>query len=248
MPLLTRKQILANAQDWLGLKYAWGGFTKAGLDCSAYVSRAWGLFQHFTTDTIQQVSTPIGKEDLQPGDALNLPTWDDPQHFGHMRLFGGWANDQHTAFTSYEATDPLGSVKRVVAWDDRYHPIRFKGVIGGEGADALPVGTPGTIGTIPNPPNSIVPNLPSISLPNPAADLTGAINRLGDSLAAVFATPVDLLNRLHDFLAWLGQENVWLRIGLVFLGATFVLIGLVLFGVSFVPKEAAQAAAAAAAV
>jgi hypothetical protein len=46
----------------------------AGVDCSAFVSAAWGLANHFTTDAIpaiaHQLSDPL---ELRPGDALNKP-------------------------------------------------------------------------------------------------------------------------------------------------------------------------------
>ena len=33
------------------------------------------------------VAVPIGKEDLLPGDAMDLETWRDPARYGHIRLF-----------------------------------------------------------------------------------------------------------------------------------------------------------------
>src|SRR5262249_32884313 len=46
----------------------------AGVDCSAFVSAAWGLANHFTTAAIPAVTTELSNAwDLQPGDALNKP-------------------------------------------------------------------------------------------------------------------------------------------------------------------------------
>jgi hypothetical protein len=43
-----------------------------GVDCSAFVSAAWGLAHHFTTIAIPTISRPLASPwDLQPGDALN---------------------------------------------------------------------------------------------------------------------------------------------------------------------------------
>ena len=43
-----------------------------GVDCSAFVSAAWGLANHFTTAAIPAISTELTNAwDLQPGDALN---------------------------------------------------------------------------------------------------------------------------------------------------------------------------------
>jgi hypothetical protein len=46
----------------------------AGVDCSAFVSAAWGLATHFTTAAIPAISRRLDDPwDLQPGDALNKP-------------------------------------------------------------------------------------------------------------------------------------------------------------------------------
>jgi hypothetical protein len=43
-----------------------------GVDCSAFVSAAWGLANHFTTAAIPAITTELDNAwDLQPGDALN---------------------------------------------------------------------------------------------------------------------------------------------------------------------------------
>jgi hypothetical protein len=45
-----------------------------GVDCSAFVSAAWGLAQHFTTIAIPSITDPLPDAwDLRPGDALNKP-------------------------------------------------------------------------------------------------------------------------------------------------------------------------------
>ena len=45
-----------------------------GVDCSAFVSAAWGLSEHFTTDAIPSITDRISDPwDLKPGDALNKP-------------------------------------------------------------------------------------------------------------------------------------------------------------------------------
>jgi hypothetical protein len=53
----------------------------AGVDCSAFVSAAWGLATHFTTAAIPAISRRLDNPwDLQPGDALNKP-------HSHVMLF-----------------------------------------------------------------------------------------------------------------------------------------------------------------
>jgi hypothetical protein len=45
-----------------------------GVDCSAFVSAAWGLANHFTTDAIPAIASVVANPaDLRPGDALNKP-------------------------------------------------------------------------------------------------------------------------------------------------------------------------------
>lgn len=132
-----REQILARAASLLGLRYVWGGnSTGAGMDCSAYVSWAWTV-SRYTTESIWNVSFPIAKEELRPGDALNLTVGRDPARFGHIRLFEAWANAEHTAMWVYEETPPR-AVHRVVAYDNRYQPIRLAGLSGAGEARLVP--------------------------------------------------------------------------------------------------------------
>jgi hypothetical protein len=127
--VLVRNAILQRAASVLGLRYVWGGnSTVNGMDCSAYVSWTWGT-SRWSTDSIGNVSFPIAKADLRPGDALNLTTGRDPQRLGHIRIFEAWANEQRTAMWVYEETPPR-AVHRVVTYDDRYQPIRLAGLSG----------------------------------------------------------------------------------------------------------------------
>lgn len=133
----VRNAIIQRAAALLGLRYVWGGnSTTNGMDCSAYVSWTWGV-SRYTTDSIWNVSFPIGKEELRPGDALNLTTGRDPQHLGHIRLFDAWANAEHSAMWVYEETPPR-VVHRVVAYDTRYQPIRLAGLSGAGEARLIP--------------------------------------------------------------------------------------------------------------
>src|SRR5204863_1999435 len=90
--VLVRAEILRRAGTLIGLRYVWGGnSTVNGMDCSAYVSWVWTTAR-YSTDSIWNVSFPIGKAELLPGDALNLTTGRDPRRLGHIRLFEAWAN------------------------------------------------------------------------------------------------------------------------------------------------------------
>jgi len=138
--LAIRGEILSRAASMLNIPYVWGGnSTKTGMDCSAWLSRAWGV-DRYSTDSIWNVSHPISKDQIFPGDALNLTAGRDPKRLGHILVFEAWANAAHTVMWVYEETPPR-SVHRVVAYDDRYQPIRLAG-LSGDGVALIVPGTP----------------------------------------------------------------------------------------------------------
>ncbi len=137
---LVRQAILRRASTLIGLRYVWGGnSTVNGMDCSAYVSWVWGV-SRYTTDSIWNVSFPITKSELRPGDALNLTIGRDPARRGHIRLFEAWANEARTAMWVWEETPPR-VVHRVISYDDRYQPIRLAGLSSAGETRVIP-GTP----------------------------------------------------------------------------------------------------------
>ena len=152
--LVIRQAILDRAAAMLSTPYVWGGNSPGrGMDCSAYVSAAWGVAR-YTTESIGWVSFPIGKEDLRSGDAMNMQIGRDPEGFGHLRLFEAWANEAHTLVWVYEETPPR-AVHRVVVYDDRYQPIRLAGLSNAGLAPLrpapLPAPTPRLVPTQPRP-------------------------------------------------------------------------------------------------
>jgi len=128
-PPISRSEILASAEKLLNVPYVWGGTSGTGLDCSAFVSKAWGVSRQ-TTDTLASVAAPIARDELQAGDALNLTTGKDPEGDGHIRLFDRWANPEHTKMYVYEETPPR-SIHHVINWDPNYTPMRRHNVIDG---------------------------------------------------------------------------------------------------------------------
>lgn len=139
--LALRQTILDRAASMLSTPYVWGGNAPGrGMDCSAYVSAAWGVAR-YTTESLGWVSAPITKNDLRPGDAMNLTIGRDPQGFGHVRLFEAWANEAHTLVWVYEETPPR-AVHRVVVYDDRYQPIRLGGLSNAGVAPLVPAPAP----------------------------------------------------------------------------------------------------------
>jgi hypothetical protein len=139
--LAVRQGILDRAASMLATPYVWGGNTIGrGMDCSAYVSAAWGV-SRYTTESIGWVSFAIAKSELRPGDAMNLQIGQDPEGFGHIRLFEAWANEAHTLVWVYEETPPR-AVHRVVVYDDRYQPMRLAGLSNAGAAPLVPAPPP----------------------------------------------------------------------------------------------------------
>jgi cell wall-associated NlpC family hydrolase len=119
---MSRAEIIASAEKLMGIPYVWGGNATSGLDCSAFISKAWGVSRH-TTDNLSAVAVPISKDELKPGDALNLTTARDDDGAGHVRMFDRWANPEKTKLWVYEETPPK-SLHHVINWDPSYTPMR----------------------------------------------------------------------------------------------------------------------------
>jgi cell wall-associated NlpC family hydrolase len=124
---ISRSDIVKNAESLMGVPYVWGGTVNSGLDCSAFVSKVWGVSRH-TTDNLSAVSHTISKDELKTGDALNLTTGADPEGDGHVRLFDKWADATHTKMWVYEETPPR-SIHHVINWDSKYQPMRRTNVV-----------------------------------------------------------------------------------------------------------------------
>ena len=140
---VRRADILERARELVGLRYVWGGnSTSAGMDCSSYISWTWRLGR-YTTDSIGSVSHFIGKDDLRPGDIMNLPTWADPSRYGHVRMFAAWANEARSLVWVYEETPPR-VMYRVIAYDARYQPMRLNGLDSG-GVAPLVIAPPSAV-------------------------------------------------------------------------------------------------------
>ena len=106
-------------------------------DCSGFVSMAWHLSSSRTTQTLDQrdVSTRIGWDQLQAGDALVYNDSADPVNGSHVVLFVGWASS--TTINVLEEAGSVGAVASVHTQAElsSYIPIRYNKVDGGTGAD-----------------------------------------------------------------------------------------------------------------
>lgn len=96
-----------------------------GVDCSAFVSAAWGLSQHFTTDAIPSITDPISDVwDLKPGDALNKPG-------SHVVLFLRFTPDRKVEVMEAAPMGCKGRVCRNIyplssLLERGFRPVRFR--------------------------------------------------------------------------------------------------------------------------
>lgn len=100
----------------------------AGVDCSGFVSRCWGLDWACSTRQIPEICDELpGYEALEPGDTLNV-------YNHHVVLFAGFTNREKTELLVYETGSPLGwKVARhtVPAWflkQQGFKPYRYRGM------------------------------------------------------------------------------------------------------------------------
>jgi hypothetical protein len=96
-----------------------------GVDCSAFVSAAWGLATHFTTAVIPSITTRLENAwDLQPGDALNKAG-------SHVMLFLRFTPDRKVEVMESSTGGCNGRVCRNVyplssLLARGYKPVRFR--------------------------------------------------------------------------------------------------------------------------
>jgi hypothetical protein len=135
-----RAVIIDRAQTWVdqGVPYDMNGYQSDPqgknyrTDCSGIVSMAWGLDDSLSTVTLPDVSHKISKDELKPGDILLKGGPGTEGANGHVAIFNGWANDEHTAYHALEENGSLGTVAHDVSYpydqDDSFVPYRLNGL------------------------------------------------------------------------------------------------------------------------
>jgi hypothetical protein len=112
---ITRAQIISRAQDWMNnqVPYSqtegWEDSAAGGpyrMDCSGFVSMAWGLSSSLVTQTLPSVSTVTdgnisGDTNINPGDALDYTA-------DHVVLFDHWTDS--SGDFAYDAEHTYGQV------------------------------------------------------------------------------------------------------------------------------------------
>jgi len=116
-----------------------------GVDCSAFVSAAWGLAQHFTTIAIPSITDPVKNAwDMLPGDAINKPG-------SHVMLFLRFTPDRKVEVMEASPGACNGRVCRNVyplasILARGYKPVRFRALA----SDATKIATADQIINVPS--------------------------------------------------------------------------------------------------
>ncbi|HUB07416.1 MAG TPA: GH25 family lysozyme [Myxococcales bacterium] len=108
----SAKDMLDRAFNWVGrVWYSQDSYTDGyRQDCSGFVSYVWQLGTSDTTYSLaggpwnNDLSVRINWGQLTPGDAINFPG-DWQAGTGHVELWGGWLNRDHTEYCAIEEFD-----------------------------------------------------------------------------------------------------------------------------------------------
>ncbi|GCF93809.1 hypothetical protein NRIC_17000 [Enterococcus florum] len=115
LPSGTAKEVILEAEQFIGVPYVWGGTTPSGFDCSGlmqYVFARHGISLPRVSQAQQQFAKTIPLSQLRPGD---LVFWGDPAH--HVGLYIGEGFYIH-------APQPGENVKIT---HESYHPFQSAG-------------------------------------------------------------------------------------------------------------------------
>lgn len=116
----------------------------AGVDCSGFVSRAWGIDKRGTSGLLDVANDVDSVGELKPGDAFNWPG-------RHIRLFAGSAPGAALSFTVIESSTRLdceGVCERAYRPSEvnGYRMIRYRGIADDDTPVAQPNGAAPTNG------------------------------------------------------------------------------------------------------
>ncbi|QQQ73421.1 VCBS repeat-containing protein [Saccharothrix sp. 6-C] len=138
--VITRDEVLSRAQYWIDQHVPYSQTSsypdpqgvRYRQDCSGYVSMAWHLPKlpgggDYSTATITQVTSPIARSELKPGDAL----WRRDSSVQHIALFVRWADTAQTKPVVREEPD-YGKFAQETTWSSSYAntftPLRYRNI------------------------------------------------------------------------------------------------------------------------
>lgn len=94
------KEILAEADKYLGIKYVYGGTTPDGFDCSGFVKYVYNncgiTLKRVSRDQYAYNGDSVEREDLQPGD---LVFFGSNGYVGHVGIYAGGGQMVHSPST-----------------------------------------------------------------------------------------------------------------------------------------------------
>lgn len=125
------KQIVTDAEKYLGTPYVWGGESPQGFDCSGlvqYVYKQVGVELSRTTYDQYKQGTPVSKQDLEPGDLVFFKgsdgSWSSP---GHVGIYAGDGK--------YIQAPKTGDVVKISDLDARNDYIGARRIVSGNGSN-----------------------------------------------------------------------------------------------------------------
>jgi hypothetical protein len=130
---MTRDEIICRALVWATAPRRYSQVdcdpeTGYRLDCSGYVSMAWGLEPPgLTTVDLPELCHRIDRHELRPGDALMVGGPGTEGDAGHAILFEAWADSDRVSV--FEHIGSRGTVHRVIDYPaPPYLPYRYRDV------------------------------------------------------------------------------------------------------------------------
>lgn len=119
---LPASQLVVHAMGFLGVPYRWGGGSfEGGFDCSGFVQalylQGWNVRLPRRAAEQAQVTEPIEREELQPGDLVFFNTLG--ARYSHVGLYIGEGRFIHSP--------RAGASIRMESMDARYWQTRFNG-------------------------------------------------------------------------------------------------------------------------
>ncbi len=117
-PAITGSEVVAYAEQFIGVPYQWGGTSPAGFDCSGLVQT---VYRHFnvllprTAAEQHRAGPSVSKSNLQPGDLVFFDTTGSP--YSHVGIYVG--NGQFLSATSSNGV-VLQDLNSPYYWGPRY--------------------------------------------------------------------------------------------------------------------------------